>query len=153
MSGSSETPDGGENAPESVSKWKALIDADDPRLARFRKLSRRLAIIAFSIVILLAVWVFVSVPWDTTIEFRERNSGAPFRVPTVFMLALPLVMTPMMVAGLREKPKSLPYWEYRLGLSIISIGLVAIVFFQCVGAYGYLDAADQLRFLPSGLFQ
>ncbi len=108
----------------SPSKWKTIVPVDDPRNVAFWKVTRVIVIVALSVVTAFTAYVLVAVPWDTTLELRQRKSGDPFYLPTFAMLIWPLACAMILAIAVREKPKALPYWECVFGGAIVTIFLL-----------------------------
>ncbi|MGP6171769.1 hypothetical protein ACTU6V_11230 [Microbacterium sp. A204] len=131
-----------EDRPAVPSKWKALLPADDPRYLRSRRSTQIFVGIALAVSVIIALYVFVQVPWNTTITLNQRNSGEEFGLPIFAILIWPAAYVGVLIGALREKPKPIPYWEYSLGRWIVYLILAAFMTGLLIWSLEFLNTAS-----------
>lgn len=119
-----------------------MLAADDPRYLRSRRSTQILIGIALTVSVIITLYVFVQVPWNTTITLNQRNSGQEFGLPIFAILIWPAAYVGVLIVALREKPKSIPYWEYSLGRWIIYLMLAAFMTGLLIWSLDFLNTAS-----------
>ena len=123
------------------SRWKEIIEVDDPRYFRMRRGNRFFISAGVALTVLATIFVLIQVPLDTTISLRQRNSGNSFGLPIIALFAAPAFLVFMLVRELRDQPKPVFYSEYVFARWFAYLTLAAITYFHLVWSQAVLEAA------------